>query len=176
MVAEGNDALMEEYFDKGTLPPDKIQDGLRLAIRERRIYPVLCASGLRNIGTDQILNFIIENFPSPTEREKVTGNRNGQEVQRAIKDSEPVSAFVFKTVADPFAGRMTYFKVISGVVKNAAHLMNARTGGDDKLAHIGVLMGKTIQPVNEIRAGDIGAVAKLKDTLTSDTIGDKTSP
>jgi elongation factor G len=176
MVAEGNDALMEEYFDKGTLPPDKIQDGLRLAIRERRIYPVLCASGLRNIGTDQILNFIIENFPSPTEREKVTGNRNGQEVQRAIKDSEPVSAFVFKTVADPFAGRMTYFKVISGVVKNDAHLMNARTGGDERLAHIGVLMGKTIQPVNEIRAGDIGAVAKLKDTLTSDTIGDKTSP
>ncbi len=175
MVAEGNDALMEEYFDKGTLPPDKIQDGLRLAIRERRIYPVLCASGLRNIGTDQLLNFIIENFPAPTEREKVTGQLNGKEVQRSIKDSEPVSAFVFKTVADPFAGRVTYFKVISGLVKNDAHLMNARTGGDERLAHIGVLMGKTIQPVNEIRAGDIGAVAKLKDTVTNDTIGDKTS-
>jgi elongation factor G len=176
MVAEGNDALMEEYFDKGTLPPDKIQDGLRLAIRERRIYPVLCASGLRNIGTDQLLNFIIENFPAPTEREKITGQLNGKEVQRSIKESEPVSAFVFKTVADPFAGRVTYFKVISGVVKNDAHLMNARTGGDERLAHIGVLMGKTIQPVNEIRAGDIGAVAKLKDTVTNDTIGDKNSP
>jgi elongation factor G len=176
MVAEGNDALMEEYFDKGTLPPDKIQDGLRLAIRERRIYPVLCASGLRNIGTDQILNIILENFPAPTEHEKVAGKLNGQDVQRAIKDSEPVSAFVFKTVADPFAGRVTYFKVISGVVKNDAHLVNTRTGGDERLAHIGVLMGKTIQPVNEIRAGDIGAVAKLKDTLTSDTIGDKISP
>jgi elongation factor G len=175
MIAEGNDALMEEYFDKGTLSPDKIQDGLRLAIRERRIFPVLCASGLRNIGTDQILNFIVENFPSPTEREKVPGKLNGQDVQRAIKDSEPVSAFVFKTVADPFAGRVTYFKVMSGVVKNDAHLMNARTGGDERLAHIGVLMGKTIQPVNEVRAGDIGAVAKLKDTLTSDTIGDKAS-
>ncbi len=176
MVAEGNDALMEEYFDKGTLPPDKIQDGLRLAIHERRIYPVLCASGLRNIGTDQLLNFIIENFPAPSEREKVTGQLNGKDIQRSIKDTEPVSAFVFKTVADPFAGRVTYFKVISGVVKNDAHLMNARTGGDERLAHIGVLMGKTIQPVNEIRAGDIGAVAKLKDTLTNDTIGDKTSP
>jgi len=175
MIAEGNDALMEEYFDKGTLSPDKIQDGLRLAIRERRIYPVLCASGLRNIGAYQILNFIIENFPAPTEHEKVTGKLNGQDVQRAIKDSEPVSAFVFKTVADPFAGRMTYFKVMSGVVKNDAHLMNTRTGGDERLAHIGVLMGKTIQPVNEVRAGDIGAVAKLKDTLTSDTIGDKGS-
>jgi len=176
MVAEGNDALMEEFFDKGTLPPEKIQDGIRLAVRERRMYPVLCASGLRNIGTDQILNFIVENFPAPTEREKITGDRNGQEVQRAIKDTEPVSAFVFKTVADPFAGRVTYFKVVSGVVKNDAHLANSRTGGDERLAHIGVLMGKTIQPVNEIRAGDIGAVAKLKDTLTSDTIGDKTSP
>ncbi|HEY6391566.1 MAG TPA: elongation factor G, partial [Bryobacteraceae bacterium] len=175
MVAEGNDALMEEFFDKGTLPPDKIQDGLRLAIRERRIYPVLCASGLHNTGTDQILNFIIENFPAPTEHEKVAGKLNGQDVHRAIKDAEPVSAFVFKTVADPFAGRVTYFKVVSGVVKNDAHLTNTRTGGDERLAHIGVLMGKTIQPVNEIRAGDIGAVAKLKETLTSDTLADKTS-
>jgi elongation factor G len=176
MVAEGNDALMEEYFDKGTLPTEKIQDGLRLAIRERRIYPVLCASGLHNIGTDQVLNFIVENFPAATEHEKVTGTINGKEVQRAIKDSEPVSAFVFKTVADAFAGRVTYFKVLSGIVKNDAHLVNTRTGTDERLAHIGVLMGKTIQPVTEIHAGDIGAVAKLKDTLTSDTIDDKSSP
>jgi elongation factor G len=176
MVAEGNDALMEEYFDKGTLPTEKIQDGLRLAIRERRIYPVLCASGLHNIGTDQILNFIVENFPAATEHEKITGTINGKEVQRAIKDSEPVSAFVFKTVADAFAGRVTYFKVLSGIVKNDAHLVNTRTGTDERLAHIGVLMGKTIQPVTEIHAGDIGAVAKLKDTLTSDTIDDKASP
>jgi elongation factor G len=175
MVAEGNDALMEEFFDKGTLPTEKIQDGLRLAIRERRIYPVLCASGLHNIGTDQILNFIVENFPAATEHEQVTGTINGKEVQRAIKDSEPVSAFVFKTVADPFAGRVTYFKVLSGIVKNDAHLINNRTGTDERLAHIGVLMGKTIQPVNEIHAGDIGAVAKLKDTLTSDTLDDKAS-
>src|ERR1700687_3933680 len=124
---------MEEFFDKATLPTEKIQDGLRLAIRERRIYPVLCASGLYNIGTDQILNFIIENFPAPTEHEKVTGTLNGKETQRAIKDSEPVSAFIFKTVADPFAGRVTYYKVISGVVKNDAHLVNARTGGAERL-------------------------------------------
>ncbi len=175
MVAEGNDALMEEFFDKGTLPTEKILDGLHLAIRERRIYPVLCASGLHNIGTDQILNFLVENFPAATEHEQVTGTINGKEVQRAIKDSEPVSAFVFKTVADPFAGRVTYFKVLSGIVKNDAHLINTRTGTDERLAHIGVLMGKTIQPVNEIHAGDIGAVAKLKDTLTSDTLDDKAS-
>ncbi|HUJ23066.1 MAG TPA: GTP-binding protein, partial [Bryobacteraceae bacterium] len=147
MVAEGNDALMEQYFDKGTLEPEQILTGLRQAIRERRIYPVLCASGLRNISSDSLLNFIVENFPAPTEHEPVTATLNGQEVQRAIKDSEPVSAFVFKTVADPFAGRVTYFKVMSGVVKNDANLVNARTSGGERLAHIGSLMGKTIQPL-----------------------------
>ena len=175
MVAEGNDALMEQYFDKGTLEPDQILGGLRQAIRERRIYPVLCASALHNVGADAVLNFVIENFPAATEHEPVTGKLNGQEVQRAIKDSEPVSAFVFKTAADAFAGRVTYFKVISGVVKNDANLFNSRTSGGERLAHIGYLMGKTIQPITELRAGDIGAVAKLKETLTGDTLCDKGS-
>ncbi len=175
MVAEGNDALMEQFFDKGTLEPEQILTGLRQAIRERRIYPVLCASGLHNIGTDALLNFIVENFPAPTEHEPVIANLHGQEVQRAIKDSEPVSAFVFKTVADPFAGRVTYFKVISGVVKNDANLVNSRNSGGERLAHIGSLMGKTIQPLTELKAGDIGAVAKLKETLTGDTLADKVS-
>jgi elongation factor G len=176
MVAEGNDALLEEFFEKGTLPAEHIQAGLQQAIRERRIYPVLCGSGLHNIATDQLLTFIVENFPAPTQHEPIAGVVNGQEVKRALKDSEPVSAYVFKTVADPFAGRLTYFKVISGIVKNDASLINARTGGTERLAHIGVLSGKTIQPVNEIHAGDIGAVAKLKESLTGDTLDDKTSP
>jgi elongation factor G len=175
MVAEGNDAFMEEFFEKGTLPIEHIQEGLRQAIRERRIYPVLCASGLRNIGSDLLLNFIIEDFPAPTEHEPLAGKINDKEATRAIKDSEPVSAFVFKTVADPFAGRVTYFKVMSGVVKNDANLVNARTGGGERLAHIGALEGKTMPPVTELRAGDIGAVAKLKETLTGDTLGEKTS-
>ena len=173
MVAEGNDALMEEFFDKGTLPVEHIVDGLRQGIRERRIYPVLCGSALHNIGSDLILNFIVENFPSPIDRGTVAGKLNGQEVQRAIKDTEPVSAFVFKTVADPFAGRVTYFKVLSGVVKNDANLVNSRSGTAERLAHIGTLSGKTIQPVTDIKAGDIGAVAKLKDTVTGDTLDDK---
>ena len=176
MVAEGNDALLEEFFEKGTLPPEHIQAGLEQAVRERRIYPVLCGSGLHNIATDQLLNFIVENFPAPTQHEPIAGVVNGHEVKRALKDTEPVSAYVFKTVADPFAGRLTYFKVISGIVKNDASLINARTGGTERLAHIGVLSGKTIQPVNEIHAGDIGAVAKLKESLTGDTLDDKASP
>jgi len=173
MVAEGNDALMEEYFDKGTLPAEHILDGLRSAVREMRIFPVLCGSALHNIGTDLILNFITENFPNPTERGPVAGTSNGKDVERKISDSEPVSAFVFKTVADPFAGRVTYFKVFSGVIKNDANLFNPKRGSTERLAHIGCLLGKTITPVNELHAGDLGAVAKLRDTLTNDTLCDK---
>jgi elongation factor G len=175
MVAEGNDALMEEFFNEGTLPVEHILLGLRDAVRERRLYPVLCASGLHNVGADQLLNFTLENFPAPTERAPLPAKSNGNDVERKISDSEPLSAFVFKTVADPFAGRVTYFKVMSGILKNDANVVNARTGGAERLSHIGCLMGKTIQPVNEIRAGDIGAVAKLKDALTGDTLCDKSS-
>jgi elongation factor G len=176
MIAEGNDALMEEFFAEGTLPAEHIVDGLRLAVKERRIYPVLCASGLHNIGADQILDFITEFFPAPTEHEPLAATLNGVETTRAISDSGPLSLFVFKTVADPFAGRVSYFKVMSGVLKNDANATNSRTGTTDRLAHIGLLMGKQIVPVTEIHAGDIGAVAKLKDTLTGDTMADKSSP
>jgi len=176
MVAEGNDKLLEEFFDKGTLPTDEIIEGLRDAVRQMRMYPVLCASGLHNIGTDLLLNFILEDFPAPSHQGPWKGTLNGKEVERPFKDSEPVSAFVFKTVADPFAGRVSYFKVISGIVKNDANLIHVRTGGAERLAHIGVLAGKTIQAVPELHAGDIGAVAKLKETLTGDTLTDKASP
>jgi elongation factor G len=176
MVAEGNDELLEEFFAEGTLPVDHIIDGLRQAVRDVRIYPVLCSSALHNAGSDLILNFITEYFPAPAERAPVTGNANGNEVKRQIKDSEPVSALVFKTVADPFAGRVSYLKVMSGVLKNDANLVNGRTGGNERLAHIGSLMGKTIQSLTELRAGDIGAVPKLKESLTGDTLYDKSAP
>ncbi len=171
MVAEGNDALLEEFFAEGTLPVDHILDGLREAVRVRRISPVLCASATLNIGSDHILSFINDHFPSPLE----CGSWKGKTGERPIKDSAPVSAFVFKTTADAFAGRVSYFKVISGVVRNDAHLMNARSNVDERLAHIGALFGKTIQPVNELHAGDIGGVAKLRDTLTGDTLAEKTA-
>ena len=173
MVAEGNDALLEEFFAEGTLPVDHIQDGLREAVRVRRLFPVLCASSAANIGSDQILSFINEHFPSPLECGSWKGKSNGKEVERAIGDKGPVSAFVFKTVADAFAGRVSYFKVISGVLKNDAHLMNSRSSVDERLAHIGAIFGKTIVPLTDLHAGDIGAVAKLRDTLTGDTLADK---
>ena len=176
MVAEGNDELMEEFFDKGTLPAEHIIQGLREAVKQQRLYPILCASALLNIGTDRFLGFVEDYLPAPVDREPLTAKSVDQEVQRAISDDEPVAAFVFKTVADPFAGRVSYFKVCSGVVKNDANLTNSRSSIAERLAHIGCLQGKDIQPITELRAGDIGAVAKLKDTLTGDTLYVKSSP
>ncbi len=175
MVAEGNDELLEEFFAEGTLPVEHIVDGLNAAVRELRMFPILCASGLHNIGSDQLLNFIVETFPSPLERPPVKGSVNGMETEKQIAPCGPVSAFVFKTAADLFAGRITYFKVMSGVLKTDGHLFNVRNGVDERLAHIGSALGKTLIPVTELQAGDIGAVAKLKDTLTGDTLAEKSS-
>lgn len=163
MIAEGNDALMEEFFEQGTLPVEHLVDGLRAAVRERRLFPVLCVSALRNVGSDRVLDFCAEHFPAPVDRVEMS-------------DTEAPAAFVYKTVADPFAGRVTYFKVMRGVVKNDGHLINSRSGVDERLAHLGCLMGKTLQPVAELHAGDLGAVAKLRDTLTWDTLADKSAP
>ena len=135
MVAEGNDALMEQYFDKGTLEPEQILSGLRQAIREREFIrccaPPVCTTSAPmrcSISWSRI-----SRRPPSTRRSRA--KLNGKDVERAIKDSEPVSAFVFKTVADPFAGRVTYFKVISGVVKNDCNLVNSRNSTGERLAH-----------------------------------------
>ena len=172
MVAEGNDALMEQFFDKGTLETEQIVTGLKQGVAEMRIFPVFCTSGLHNIGADLLLNFIVENLPAPTEREGVPATVNGAETNQKISGGGPATAFVFKTTADPFAGRITYFKVITGTVKNDANMTNTR-GTGERLSHIGSPQGKTLQPVPEIHAGDIGAVAKLKDTLTGETLQEK---
>src|SRR5690349_21927784 len=146
MVAEGNDALLEEFFEKGTLPVEHIVDGLKTALREMRVFPVLCASALHNIASDQILNFIVDYCPAPTDRGTVAGKVHGNDGARKISDSEPVSAFVFKTTADPFAGRITFFKVYSGVLKNDANLQSVQRGTVERLAHISCPLGKTLTP------------------------------
>jgi elongation factor G len=178
MVAEGNDKLMEEFFEKGTLPEEHLVPGLRAAVCEKRLYPVVVAAGLPNIGSENLLNFIVDYLPSPLGRKEVEGleHEGGEPVKRKIADDQPVSAFVFKTVADPFAGRVSYFKVMSGVLKNEANLTNFDRGTTERLSHIGVVQGKTQTPVAELHAGDIGEVAKLKDTVTGDTLGDKGAP
>jgi elongation factor G len=180
MVAEGDDELMQEFFDKGTLPPEDLKKGLRTAVFAKRLFPVLLSSALRNIGSDALLNFLVEIFPTPAARGKAAGHatpdHKGDAVERKIADSEPVSVFVFKTLADPFAGRITYFKVMSGVLKNDATLTNFNRSTQERLQHVQVMQGKTAVAVPELHAGDVGAVAKLKDTLTGDTLGDKSAP
>jgi elongation factor G len=178
MIAEGNDALMEEFFEKGTIPEEHLIPALHEAIREDRIFPVLFTSGLGNIGTDKLMDFLVDYTPAPSEREPVKGApapNNGEPPTRKVADSEPVSLFVFKTVSDPFAGRVSYYKVFSGVLKNDASLQNFTRSTSEKMAHISVMQGKNAVPANELHAGDIGTVGKLKDTLTGDTLGDKSA-
>jgi elongation factor G len=177
MVAEGDDALMQEFFDEGTLPIPDLKKGLREAVIAKRILPVMLSSALHSIGSDAILNFIADIFPSPAARKTFTGHKQadhkGDTVDRKIAANEPCSIFVFKTLADPFAGRISYFKVMSGTLKNDAHLTNYNRSTEERLQHVQVMQGKTATAVNDLQAGDIGAVAKLKDTLTADTLGDK---
>jgi elongation factor G len=178
LVAEGDDALMEKFFEAGTLAEEDLVPALHNAIREDKIFPVIFSSGLGNIGADRIMDFIVDYTPAPSEHEWVTGEAsgNGDSPRRHETDAEPVSLYVFKTVQDPFAGRISYFKVFSGVVKNESSAQNFRCNSPEKLSHISIMQGKTAVPINELHAGDIGAVAKLKDTLTGDTLGEKSAP
>ncbi len=179
LVAEGDDALMEKFFDAGTLSEQDLIPALHNAIREDKIFPVLFASGLGNVSTDRLMDFIVDFTPAATEHDSIRGevtSGNGEPPARKESDTEPTSLYVFKTVSDPFAGRISYFKVFSGVLKNDASLANFSRSSQEKFAHISVMQGKTAVPVNELHAGDIGVVAKLKDTLTGDTLGDKSAP
>jgi elongation factor G len=180
LVAEGDDKLMEKFFEAGTLGEEDLVPALHNAIREDKIFPVIFSSGLGNIGADRIMDFIIDYTPAPSEHEWVQGEaapgNNGDTPKRHETDEEPVSLYVFKTVSDAFAGRISYFKIFSGVLKNDATLQNFAKGTTEKLSHISVMQGKTAVPINELHAGDVGAVAKLKDTLTGDTLGDKSAP
>jgi elongation factor G len=180
LVAEGEDDLMAEFFEKGTLPAEDLTRGIHEEVIAKKIFPVLLSSALHNIGSDALLNFLVDIFPSPAVRSTSVGHktldRKGETIERKIADSEPVSAFIFKTIADPFAGRISFFKVMSGILKNDATLQNFNRNSFERLQHIQLMQGKTAVAVTEICSGDIGAVAKLKDTLTGDTLGDKSSP
>lgn len=180
IIAEGKDELMQEFFDSGTISEEHLVPALHEAIRDDKIFPVVFASGLGNIGSDHLLDFIVDYCPTAAEHKAVhsapDASGNGHAAERKVKDSEPASVFVFKTANDPFAGRITYFKVFSGVVKNDAALQNFTKSSQEKLSHLSIPQGKNLTPISELHAGDIGAVAKLKETLTGDTLGDKSNP
>jgi elongation factor G len=174
MVAEADDALMEKFFEAGTLTQDELLAGLRKATLERRVFPLLCTSGLLNIGVQPLLDAILSYAPSPLERPFKAKKPGGdEEVTTTASDQGPYAAYVWKTVADPFAGRITMFRVVSGVLKSDSTVHNLTKECPERLGHLVLLQGKTQTNVPELRAGDLGAVAKLKETNTNDTIAEK---
>ncbi len=179
LVAEGKDELMEEFFREGTIPEEHLIVALHEAIREDRIFPVLFVSGLRNVGSDHLLDFLQVYAPAPIERVPVAarGVRGGTDsvaemVLRKVDDREPLSLYVFKTMSDPFSGRISFFKVFSGTAKGDATVTNYTHRNVERLAHLTVMQGRTASQISELHAGDLGAVAKLRETFTGDTLGD----
>src|SRR5438067_2941352 len=168
--------MMEEFFREGTIPITDLIPAVRNAIVQEKIFPVLITSALHNVGTASLLTFLADVFPHPDEHAqegfKEPGGK-GDRVERKYDDGQPLSLFVFKTLADPFAGRINYFKVKSGVLKNDATLTNYNRGTTERFQHVQVVQGKQLTEVSELHAGDIGAIAKLKETTTGETLGDK---
>src|SRR5438046_3591896 len=179
LVAEGDDELMEEFFREGTIPIQDLIPGVRKAIVAEKIVPVLMISAAHNIGNGSLLTFLADVFPHPDEHEEegyTEPGGKGDRVERKYDDSQPLSIAVFKTMADPYAGRINYFKVKSGVLKNDATVPNFVRGTQERMHHIQLVQGKALAEVGQLHAGDIGAIAKLKETTTGETLGDKTGP
>ena len=174
MVAEADDTLMEKFFDAGTLTQEELLSGLKRGIAAGRVFPVLCASAIANTGIQPLLDALIAYVPSPVERPlKAKKPKSDDEIRVDAKADGPTAAFIWKTVADPFAGRITMFRVVSGTLKSDSTVHNVTKELPERLGHLVLLQGKTQTPVPEIKAGDIGAVAKLKESLTNDLLADK---
>jgi elongation factor G len=178
MVAEGDESLMEAYFEGGGLTQAQLVAGLQEAVRERKICPVLASSAIHELGVTPLLDLIVDVAPAPNARGEVRGTRpvDGAEVGRSVAAGEPLAMFVFKTIADPFSGRLSLFRVLSGTARGDSDVINARTGNPERLGHVSLIQGKELATIDELRAGDIGVVAKLKETMTNDTLCDPAQP
>jgi elongation factor G len=176
MVAEADEKLMEKFFEAGTLTDEELVAGLKAATMAAKLFPLVCTSAALNIGIQQLLDAIVAYLTSPAERPYTGIGADGAEVPRSADEKAPAQAFVWKTIADPFAGRITMFRVVSGTLKADSTVLNKTRDSQERLGHLLLLQGKTQTNVPELKAGDLGAVAKLKDTLTSDTLGDKSDP
>jgi elongation factor G len=177
MVAEGDDTLMEKYFEAGELSPEELLQGLKRAILGGNIFPVLCCSGAKNIGVQALMDSVVELVPAPDARGEIEGlDAEGNSVKRKISVEEPASAYIFKTIADPFAGRISLFRVMSGVLKSDTTYQNVNKEVTERIGHLSLLQGKESTAVDEVRTGDIASIAKLKESQTGDTLTDKAAP
>jgi len=178
MVAEGSDALMERFFAEGTLNQAEILEGLRIGVKQGDIRPVFYSSATLNIGIPQILDAVTELFPSPAVVGTTTGTdpKTGESIERKISNEEPYAAYVFKTIADPFAGRISLIKLYSGIIRSDTVYNNQTKEKNEKLGPLQILQGKTMTPIEEVHAGDFFAVTKLRETTTGDTLCDPAQP
>jgi elongation factor G len=179
MVAETDDALMEVFFEAGDLTEEQLLPGLRAAIASRKIFPVLCTSATHLIGGQSLLDVVAEVGPAPDARGEMVGANpaDDAELRRPVASDQPVSLFVFKTVADPFTGKLSMFRVFSGTLKGDSAVVNtSRENQPERLGGLLLMQGKQTDAVGEMRAGDIGVLAKLKETQTSDTLADPSAP
>jgi elongation factor G len=169
-AAENEEALMELYFDKGSLTEDEMRKGIKLGMLDRTLMPIFCTGAKKSAGIARLLEFITNIAPTPKERKmrEITG---GKEVK--LDSSEPTSLFVFKTAVEPHVGEITYFKVRSGIVREGMDLINSKSGNKERLSQIFVPDGKSRQKVDELRSGDLGCTVKLKETKYNQTLSEK---
>ena len=174
MVAEADDTLMEAFFEAGTLTQEELEQGLRKAVSGRRVFPLLCTSALSNIGIQPLLNAIGTFLPSAADHPLPAIDRKGGDpIEYATDEDAPATAFVWKTIADPFAGRITLFRVASGTLSSDTSVHNVTRSTTERLGSLAALQGKTQTAIPRVSAGDLGAVAKLKETQTADTLAPK---
>ncbi|MFC1580764.1 elongation factor G, partial [Thermodesulfobacteriota bacterium] len=171
-IVEANDELMEKYLEGEELAPQEIEDTFITGIKSQLIVPILCGSATLNMGVPQLMNLIVEGIPSPLERTPFEGKAPGGDdtLQRNPEEDAPFSAIVFKTLADPFAGKLTLLRVLSGTLSSDAAIYNANKETKEKFGQILLPEGKKQQAVDQAITGDIIAFAKLKETQTGDTL------
>lgn len=173
-VAESDESLMEKYLEAGELTEEEFRKGLHSAIMADEIYPVFCAAAVPNIGVKRLLDVMVNFLPSPAEMPPVKGtDKSDNEIDRKRNDNEPVSLKIFKTVSEAHVGELSYFKIISGVLKTGLDLTNITQDKSERIGQLFVLNGKNKSNVDLMHAGDVGAVVKLKATHTGDTLCDK---
>jgi elongation factor G len=169
-AAENEEALMELYFEKGTLTEDEMRKGIKLGMLDLTLFPAFCTCARKSIGVGRLMEFITNIAPTPKEK-KMGKIVAGKEV--TMDASQPPSLFVFKTAVEPHVGEITYFKVMSGVVKEGLDLINSKTGNKERLSQVFVPDGKSREKVDELHAGDLGCTVKLKETRFNQTLAAK---
>ncbi|NJN80716.1 MAG: hypothetical protein HC797_09755 [Anaerolineales bacterium] len=175
-AAEGEDELMEKYLENGSLSDAEMVRGLEDVVYAGSFVPIFCSAGGHEVGAIALLNDIIDLLPPPAHAPKrVAQGKDGEEELKA-EDSAPLAAYVWKTTADPFVGKMTYFRVFSGSITADAHVWNQNKSADERMSGLHFQRGKEVIPAKVVHAGDIAAVSKLNATSTGDTFCDKGHP